>query len=162
MTLFFSETDPRKSHLLFKVTLGQFCTLIEGESCLPFLLLWNSLSFPQNPGENSTLSQTQASKYCFSPYLVFTQSGSLSPMREAILHMQAAEKCGSHCLWVRRTVLGLRFAQWVLWQHPGWRIWLACKPHHCHYKKVRFQHIKWIFCNYTEYICVYHIFFSQF
>lgn len=94
----FLETDPRKSHLLFKVTLVQFCTFIEGEFCLPFLLLWNSLSFPQNPGENSTLSQTQASKYCFPPYLIFSQPGSLSPMREAIPHGQAAGKCDSHCL----------------------------------------------------------------
>lgn len=48
----FSRNTPRKSHLWFKFILGQFCTSVENESCLPALLLWNSLSFPQNQGKN--------------------------------------------------------------------------------------------------------------
>lgn len=123
----FPKRETRRSHFSFKAILGPFCTFVERQRCLSFLLLWNSLSFPGNRGKFCTpltvkaerAAQGQWDFLCFLP--MFAHCHTLLPMREAILHCQAAGRREAAAVleWGGQFSLGLRFIGWILWQHSG-------------------------------------------
>lgn len=105
----FSKTDPKKSHLPLKVVLGQFCTLVWRQHCLPFLLLWNSLSIPWNQGKDCVAQSVDPGKSVLLSVLscLFTAMLSVTNERSHSSLAGCWEMWDSHCLLVRRTVLEL-------------------------------------------------------
>lgn len=115
--LIFLQTTPQKSHWPFKALLGQLCSKA---ALMPFLILWDSLSFPENQGKNCPAGkETQGNK---SP--VFSLPRSLSPWEMPFSCWEREIVAASE--W-NHGFLGSAVCTWGTMEIFQMKIWSVCK-----------------------------------